>query len=107
MISIKRHECHSAQSSYQPHDLTYQSFYKTHVSHGNKALSSITETNSRGLDAFNSHTHTQVRKIDLHLYKEICTWLSDIRSLRGFIHDGHVILTIVAHPRVRQLRNEK
>jgi hypothetical protein len=54
MISIKGHEHHSAQSSYQPHELTYQSFCKTYVSHGNKALSSIAETNSRGLDAFNS-----------------------------------------------------
>jgi hypothetical protein len=53
MISIKGHEHHSAQSSYQSHDLTYQSFCKTHVSHGNNALSSIAETNSRGLDAFN------------------------------------------------------
>jgi hypothetical protein len=52
-ISIKGHEYHSAQSSYQPHDLTYQSFYKTHVSHGNNVLSSIAETNSQGLDAFN------------------------------------------------------
>jgi hypothetical protein len=52
MISIKGHEYHSAQSSYQSHDLTYQSFCKTHVSHGNNALSLITETNSRGLDAF-------------------------------------------------------
>jgi hypothetical protein len=52
MISIMGHEYHSAQSSYQPHDLTYQSFCKTHVSHGNNALSSIVETNSRGLDAF-------------------------------------------------------
>jgi hypothetical protein len=52
-ISIKGHEYHSAQNSYQSHDLTYQSFYKTHVSHGNNALSSIAETNSRGLDAFN------------------------------------------------------
>jgi hypothetical protein len=51
-ISIKGHEYHSAQSSYQPHDLTYQSFCKTHVSHDNNALSSIAETNSRGLDAF-------------------------------------------------------
>jgi hypothetical protein len=51
-ISIRGHEYHSAQSSYQPHDLTYQSFYKTHVSHGNNVLSSIAETNSRGLDAF-------------------------------------------------------
>jgi hypothetical protein len=51
-ISIKGHEYHSAQSSYQPHDLTYQSFWETHVSHGNNALSSIAETNSRGLDAF-------------------------------------------------------
>jgi hypothetical protein len=54
MISIKGHEYHSAQSSYQPHDLTYQSFCKTHVSHGNNALSSIDKTNSRGLDAFTS-----------------------------------------------------
>jgi hypothetical protein len=52
-ISIKRHEYQSAQSSYQPHDLTYQSFCKTHVSHDNNTLSSIAETNSRDLDAFN------------------------------------------------------
>jgi hypothetical protein len=52
-ISIKGHENHSAQNSHHFHDLTYQSFYKTHVSHGNVALSSIAETNSRGLDAFN------------------------------------------------------
>jgi hypothetical protein len=52
-ISNKGHEYHSAQSSYQTHDLTYQSFYKTHVSQGNNVLSSIAETNSRGLDAFN------------------------------------------------------
>jgi hypothetical protein len=55
MISIKGHEYQSAQSSYQPHDLTYQSFYKTHVSHGNNALSSFAETNSRGLDAFSQY----------------------------------------------------
>jgi hypothetical protein len=53
MISIKGHEYHSAQSSYQSHDLTYQSFCKTHVSRDNNALSSIAETNSRGLHAFN------------------------------------------------------
>jgi hypothetical protein len=52
MISIKGHEYHSAQNNYQYHDLTYQCFCKTHVSHGNIALSSIAETNSRGLDAF-------------------------------------------------------
>jgi hypothetical protein len=52
MISIKGHEYHSVQSSYQSHDLTYQSFCKTHVSHGDNALSSISKTNSRGLDAF-------------------------------------------------------
>jgi hypothetical protein len=52
MISIKGHEYQSAQSSYQPHDLAYQSFCKTHVSHGNNTLSSIVKTNSRGLDAF-------------------------------------------------------
>jgi hypothetical protein len=51
-ISIKGHEYYSAQSSYQPHDLAYQSFCKTYVSHGNNALSSIAETNSRDLDAF-------------------------------------------------------
>jgi hypothetical protein len=45
-ISIKEHEYHSAQSSYQLHDLTYQRFYKTHVSHGNNALSLIAETNT-------------------------------------------------------------
>jgi hypothetical protein len=39
--------------SYQSHDLTYQSFCKTHVSHGNNVLSSIAETTSQGLDAFN------------------------------------------------------
>jgi hypothetical protein len=50
-ISIKGHENHSAQNSHNSHDLTYQSFCKTHVSHGNIALSSIAETNSRGLDA--------------------------------------------------------
>jgi hypothetical protein len=54
MISIKGHEYHSAQSSYQLHDLTYQSFCKTHVSHGNNVLSSIAETKHRGLDAFTS-----------------------------------------------------
>jgi hypothetical protein len=54
-ISIKEHEYHSAQSSYQSHDLTYQVLCKTHVSHGNNALSSIVETNSRGLDAFTHH----------------------------------------------------
>jgi hypothetical protein len=52
-ISIKGHEYHSAQNSHYSHDLTYQSFCKTHVSYGNVALSSIIETNSRGLDAFN------------------------------------------------------
>jgi hypothetical protein len=57
MISIKGHEYHSAQSSYQSHDLTYQSLCKTHVSHGNNALSSIAETNSRGLDAFIGDLH--------------------------------------------------
>jgi hypothetical protein len=51
-ISIKGHEYHSARSSCQPHDLTYQSFCKTHVSHSNNALSSIAKTNSRGLDVF-------------------------------------------------------
>jgi hypothetical protein len=51
-IYIKGHEYHSAQSSYQPYDLTYQSFCETHISHGNNALSSIAETNSRGIDAF-------------------------------------------------------
>jgi hypothetical protein len=55
MISIKGHEYHSAQSSYQSHDLTYQIFCKIHVSHGNNALSSIAETTSRGLDAFSRH----------------------------------------------------
>jgi hypothetical protein len=53
LISIKGHENHSAQNSHHSHDLTYQSFCKTHVSHGNVVLSSIAETNSRGLDAFN------------------------------------------------------
>jgi hypothetical protein len=53
IISIKGHENHSAQNRHHSHDLTYQSFYKTHISHGNVALSSIAETNSQGLDAFN------------------------------------------------------
>jgi hypothetical protein len=34
-----------AQSSYHLHDLTYQRFCKTHVSHGNYVLSLIVETN--------------------------------------------------------------
>jgi hypothetical protein len=63
--SIKGHEYHIAQSSYHLHDLTYQGFYKTHVSHGNKALSSIAETNSRGLDAFTTHC-TQQRDLETH-----------------------------------------
>jgi hypothetical protein len=46
-ISIKGYENHSTQNSHHFHDLT------SHVSHGNVALSSISETNSRGLDAFN------------------------------------------------------
>jgi hypothetical protein len=45
-IFIKGHEYHIAQSSYHLHDLTYQHFCKTHVSHGNNALSSIVETNT-------------------------------------------------------------
>jgi hypothetical protein len=53
MISIKGHENHSAQNSHHYHDLTYQSFCKTHVSHNSVVLSSIIETHSRGLDAFN------------------------------------------------------
>jgi hypothetical protein len=52
-ISIKGHENHSVKNIHHSHDLTYQSFCKTHVSHGNGALSSIAKTNSRGLDAFN------------------------------------------------------
>jgi hypothetical protein len=52
-IYIKGHEYHSAQNSHQSHDLTYRSFCKRHVSHGNNELSSIAETNSQGLDAFN------------------------------------------------------
>jgi hypothetical protein len=47
IISIKGHEYHIAQSSYHLHDLTYQRFCKTHFSHGNYALSSIAETNTR------------------------------------------------------------
>jgi hypothetical protein len=54
-ISIKGHENHSAQNSHHSHDLTYQSFCKTHISHGTVALSSIAEANSRGLDAFTVH----------------------------------------------------
>jgi hypothetical protein len=53
-ISIKGHENQSAQNSHHSHDLTYQSFCKTHVSHGNNALSSISETNFWGLDTFTS-----------------------------------------------------
>jgi hypothetical protein len=45
-ISIKGHEYHIAQSSYHLHDLTYQRFCKTHVSHGNYVLSLIAETNT-------------------------------------------------------------
>jgi hypothetical protein len=52
-ISIKGHENHSAQNSHHSHDLTYQSFCKTHIIHSNVVLSSIIETHSRGLDAFN------------------------------------------------------
>jgi hypothetical protein len=52
IIFIKGYEYHSAQNSLHSHDLTYHSFCKTHVSHGNVVLSSIAETNSRGLDAF-------------------------------------------------------
>jgi hypothetical protein len=62
-ISIKGYEYHSAQSSYQLHDLTYQSFCKTHVSHGNNTLSSIAEINFRGLDAFK------------HLGNRVSSWL--------------------------------
>jgi hypothetical protein len=58
MISIKGHENHNVQSSHHSHDLTYQSFCKTHVSHRNVALSSIAKTNSRGLDAFTTTTPT-------------------------------------------------
>jgi hypothetical protein len=65
MISIKGHEYHSAQSSYQPYDLTYQSFCETHVSHGNKALSSIAEINSRGLDAFTCDRADQKRESEM------------------------------------------
>jgi hypothetical protein len=66
-ISIKGHEYHGAQSSYNLHDLTYQSFCKTHVSHGNKALSSIAETKPRGLDAF--------KYVKLTLIDEYFPWL--------------------------------
>jgi hypothetical protein len=62
-ISIKGHEYHSAQSSYQSHDLTYQSFYKTHVSYGNNVLSSIAETNSQGLDAFSAKRLPQLPSV--------------------------------------------
>jgi hypothetical protein len=55
MISIKGHENLNAQSSHHSHDLTYQSFCKTYISHGNVTLSSIAETNSQGLDAFKFH----------------------------------------------------
>jgi hypothetical protein len=74
MISIKGHEYHSAQSSYQLHDLTYRSFCKTHVSHGNKALSSIAKTNSWGLDAFNLpllviDDNTKIQKIRVEVFE--------------------------------------
>jgi hypothetical protein len=65
MISIKGHENHSAQNSHHSLDLTYQSFCKTHVSHGNIALSSIAETNSRGLDAFNGDKHKHLDQLDV------------------------------------------
>jgi hypothetical protein len=71
MISIKGHEFHSAQSSYQSHDLTYQSFYKTHVSHGNNVLSSIAETNSQGLDAFRCLARVQVAPGDADLIEGV------------------------------------
>jgi hypothetical protein len=50
------------------------------------------------------HTHTLMRKLDLHQYEETCTWLRGIRFFQGFAHDRYVILTIVAHPRVSQLK---
>jgi hypothetical protein len=59
-ISIRGHEYHGAQSSYYLHDLTYQSFCKTHVSHGNKALSSVAETKPWGLDAFRGKGGTEL-----------------------------------------------
>jgi hypothetical protein len=61
MISIQGHENHSAQNSHHSHDLTYQSFCKTHVSHGNVVLSSIAETNSRGLDVFRPEVPARAR----------------------------------------------
>jgi hypothetical protein len=69
MISIRGHEYHGAQSSYHFHDLTYQGFCKTRVSHGNKALSSIAETNSWGLDAFN---HVKLEAEELKIF---CTYM--------------------------------
>jgi hypothetical protein len=72
-ISIKGHEYHSAQSSYQPHDLTYESFCKTHVSHGDNVLSSIAETNSWGLDAFTRLDQLALNVHQLELAKKHST----------------------------------
>jgi hypothetical protein len=60
--------------------------------------------NSRTNSHHHIHTHssTQARLTLYTLYEESCTWLKGIWSLPGFEYDGHIILTIVAHPRVRQ-----
>jgi hypothetical protein len=50
-----------------------------------------------------THAHPSAQARPIHIRRD-CTWLRGIRSLSGFAHDGHVILTIVAHPRVRQLK---
>jgi hypothetical protein len=79
-ISIKGHENHSAQNSHPSHDLTYQCFCKTHVSHGNVALSSITETNSRGLDAF-----TQVKRDSNHVANALARFARQCKHFAAWL----------------------
>jgi hypothetical protein len=73
-ISIMGHENHSTQNSHYSHDLTYQSFCKTHVSHDNVALSSIAKTNSRGLDAFSNNS---VHKSYIYLSRSFINYTRD------------------------------
>jgi hypothetical protein len=80
MISIKGHKNYSVQNSHHSHDLTYQSFCKTHVSHGNVALSSITETNSRGLDAFIHKRIGLTTKACLFLVLKSREWTLKVRG---------------------------
>jgi hypothetical protein len=49
------------------------------------------------------HTHTPSAQARPTPIRRGCMWVRGIRSHPGFTHDGHVILTIVAHPRVRLL----